>query len=228
MQILLIDDDIILSGMLKEYLDAEQFITTTVTTGEAGIAAALSGHFDALILDVMLPDISGVAVLGKIRQSCNIPVIMLTAKGDNIDRIVGLELGADDYVTKPYDARELLARLRAVLRRSHNETPKQQINDTFSIDALKLFKKQHRVEWQGQPFELTTTEFSILEMLLANQDRIVTKDELSERIMGRRREIYDRSIDVHISNLRLKLLQVAKQAIMIETVRGVGHRLRKA
>ncbi|MFA6060793.1 MAG: response regulator transcription factor [Taibaiella sp.] len=227
MQILLIDDDIILSGMLKEYLDAEQFITTTVATGEAGIAAALSGDFDALILDVMLPDISGVDVLSKIRQSSNIPVIMLTAKGDNIDRIVGLELGADDYVTKPYDARELLARLRAVLRRSYNDAPKQQSNNILSMGALHLFKKQHRVEWQGQPLELTTTEFSILEMLLANQDRIVTKDELSERIMGRRREIYDRSIDVHVSNLRLKLAQVVNQKIIIETVRGVGHRLRE-
>jgi two-component system OmpR family response regulator len=152
---------------------------------------------------------------------------MLTAKGDNIDRIVGLELGADDYVTKPYDARELLARLRALLRRSYNDASKNQHDNILSMGALNLFKKQHRVEWQDQPLELTTTEFSILEMLLANQDRVVTKDELSERIMGRRREIYDRSIDVHISNLRLKLSHVAKQAIIIETVRGVGHRLRE-
>ena len=224
MQILLIDDDIELSTMLKEYLDTEQFTTATLTTGSEGVTAALSGKYDAIILDIMLPDMSGIEVLRTIRQTSKIPVIMLTAKGDNIDRIIGLELGADDYVAKPYDPRELLARLRAVLRRTYDEAPKKQ--NILSLGALNLFLSQHRVEWQGEPIELTATEFSILEMLLANQDLVTTKNELSERVIGRRREVYDRSIDVHISNLRLKLSQIAKQAIIVETVRGIGYRIK--
>jgi two-component system OmpR family response regulator len=226
MKILLIDDDITLSSMLTEYLNAEQFITASMTTGDAGIQEALSGKYDAVILDVMLPDMSGIDVLRIIRQTSKIPVIMLTAKGENIDRIIGLELGADDYVAKPYDARELLARLRAVLRRSYHEVPQKQKN-VLTMGDLQLFSSEHRVTWQGKAFELTATEFSMLEMLLLNQDKVVTKDELSERIMGRKREIYDRSIDVHMSNLRLKLAHDVKQDILIETIRGVGFRLKK-
>lgn len=225
MRILLVDDDIELSAMLKEYFETEQFITTTVSTGEQGIQAALSGNFDVVILDIMLGHINGIEVLQAIRKTSKIPVIMLTAKGDNIDRILGLELGADDYVSKPYDPRELLARLRAVLRRAYDPTPPQE-KSVLTLNELNLFPMQHRVEWNGQVLELTATEFNILAMLLTHQMRVVTKDELSERVMGRRREIYDRSIDVHISNLRVKLFNATKQKITIETVRGIGYRLK--
>lgn len=225
MRILLVDDDIELSAMLKEYFETEQFITTTVSTGEQGIQAALSGNFDVVILDIMLGHINGIEVLQAIRKTSKIPVIMLTAKGDNIDRILGLELGADDYVSKPYDPRELLARLRAVLRRAYDPRPPQE-KSVLTLNELNLFPMQHRVEWNGEVLELTATEFNILAMLLTHQMRVVTKDELSERVMGRRREIYDRSIDVHISNLRVKLFNATKQKITIETVRGIGYRLK--
>lgn len=226
MQLLLVDDDIALSAMLKEYLEAENFIVTTVFTGKAGIDAALTDVYDAIILDIMLPDMSGIDVLGIIRKTSKIPIIMLTAKGDNIDRVIGLELGADDYVAKPCYPRELLARLRAVLRRTQ-DIPSSTHESALTISALSLFSAQRKVEWEHQTFELTATEFDLLKMLLNNKDCVVSKNELSAKVMGRRREIYDRSIDVHISNLRLKLQNVAKNAITIETVRGVGYRIKQ-
>jgi len=225
LQILLIDDDKALSVMLKEYLDTENFITKTVLTGEEGINAALSDEYDAVILDVMLPHISGIDVLRTIRKTSKVPIIMLTAKGDNIDRVIGLELGADDYMPKPCYPRELLARLRAILRRTHNIPPAKQ-EAIFTLGALRLFSAQRKVEWNSHFFEITATEFNLLEMLLSNQERVLTKNELFERVIGRRREIYDRSIDVHMSNLRMKLQNAAKHAITIETIRGIGYRIK--
>jgi two-component system OmpR family response regulator len=225
-QLLLVDDDIVLSAMLKEYLEVENFIVDTVFTGKAGIDAALTGVYDAIVLDIMLPDMSGIAVLRAIRKTSKIPIIMLTAKGDNIDRVIGLELGADDYVPKPCYPRELVARLRAVLRRTH-DMPSLTHESVLTLNALSLFPAQHKVEWEHQDFELTLTEFKLLEILLNNKECVVSKNELSVKVMGRRREIYDRSIDVHISNLRLKLQNVAKNSITIETVRGVGYRIKQ-
>jgi two-component system OmpR family response regulator len=226
--ILLVDDDAELSAMLTEYLRAEGFETSAVFNGEAGVEAALSGHYDAVILDVMLPRLSGTEALRRIRHESRIPIIMLTAKGDNIDRVVGLEMGADDYVPKPCYPRELVARLRAVLRRTGNdgqaEAPRA-AEEVLREGALSLSPRQREVSWNGKAVDLTVSEFNMLELLLRAGDNVVTKDELSERALGRPREAYDRSVDVHMSNLRQKLSQAAGESVQIATVRGIGYRL---
>jgi len=227
--ILLIDDDVELSQMLSEYLTNESFKVTAVYTGQEGIDQALSGKFKAVILDIMLPDINGVDVLKNIRQSINIPVIMLTAKGDNIDRVLGLELGADDYVPKPCYPRELLARLRAVLRRVDEQVAQGQGDanvSKYELNDLVLDLPQRECRWNDIVIELTSTEFNLLALLVKHQDRVVTKEELSEAGLGRARELYDRSVDVHISNIRQKLYQFTKDEVTIETIRAVGYRIR--
>jgi len=224
-RILLIDDDAELGSMLTEYLLAEGFSTTVVFTGEAGVEAALSGDHDVVILDVMLPNLSGIEVLRQIRQTSGIPVIMLTAKGDHVDRVVGLEMGADDYVPKPCYPRELVARLRAVLRRAEGGSAHAR-GQALVKGGLRLVPDQRRAEWHDRPLDLTATEFNLLETLMRGSDRVLLKDELSEQVLGRPREPYDRSIDVHVSNLRQKLSAAAGDVIEIETVRGVGYRLR--
>lgn len=224
--ILLIDDDIELSQMLSEYLTNEGFNIKSVYLGQDGINEALSGKYRAAILDVMLPDINGIDVLKSIRQHSNMPVIMLTAKGDNIDRVLGLELGADDYIPKPCYPRELLARLRAVLRR-FEESPVEIIDDKkYQFNGLTLDLPQRLCTWNGKVIDLTSTEFNLLVLLLKYSDRVVTKEELSEIGLGRARELYDRSVDVHISNIRQKLHQVAQNVVTIETIRAVGYRIR--
>lgn len=227
--ILLVDDDVELSQMLSEYLTNESFKVKVVHTGQEGVDEALSGKYRAVILDIMLPDISGIDVLKNIRQSTNVPVIMLTAKGDNIDRVLGLELGADDYVPKPCYPRELLARLRAVLRRMDDQSIANQTelnNQKYEFHHLLLDIPQRICSWNNVTIELTSTEFNLLALLVKSQDRVVTKEELSEAGLGRTRELYDRSVDVHISNIRQKLHQLTKDAVTIETIRAVGYRIR--
>lgn len=226
MSVLLIDDDIELSQMLGEYLTNEGFRVTIVHLGHEGIQAALSGEHRAVILDIMLPDISGVDVLKNIRQSSGIPVIMLTAKGDNIDRVLGLELGADDYVPKPCYPRELLARLRAVLRRFDEKQPMIDDVKKYNFNGLVLDSPQRLCIWKDQTIDLTSTEFNLLSILVKNSDRVVTKEELSIEGLGRSRELYDRSVDVHISNIRHKLHEVTHDMVTIETIRAVGYRIR--
>ncbi len=222
MHVLLVDDDPALSQLLTEYLAGESIQTTAVFNGPDGAAAALSGRFDAVILDIMLPGIDGNEVLRRIRQSSAIPVIMLTAKGGDVDRVVGLEMGADDYVAKPYFPRELVARLRAVLRRQRDAAPVQ----SWMVDGLELSPGKREVRWQGAVFELTTSEFDLLESLMRAGDNVSTKEELSLQVLGRPRESYDRSVDVHVSNLRRKLAAASANACEIETIRGVGYRLK--
>lgn len=226
MDILLIDDDLELGEMLGEYLRGEGYATSVVTNGLDGVEAALSGKHAVVILDVMLPGLGGVEVLRRIRQHSQIPVIMLTAKGDQVDRVVGLEMGADDYLPKPCYPRELVARLRAILRRAAQG--EQGGDQVLARDRLRLWPARRRAEWDGRPLDLTVSEFNLLEVLLAGGDRVLTKDQLSERVLGRRRQPYDRSVDVHVSNLRQKLHALAGEAIVIETVRGVGYHLKRA
>ncbi|MCA1988331.1 MAG: response regulator transcription factor [Desulfarculus sp.] len=226
MDILLIDDDLELGEMLGEYLRGEGYATSVVTNGLDGVEAALSGKHAVVILDVMLPGLGGVEVLRRIRQHSQIPVIMLTAKGDQVDRVVGLEMGADDYLPKPCYPRELVARLRAILRRAAQG--EQGADQVLTRDRLRLWPALRRAEWDGRPLDLTVSEFNLLEVLLAGGDRVLTKDQLSERVLGRRRQPYDRSVDVHVSNLRQKLHALAGEAIVIETVRGVGYHLKRA
>lgn len=219
--LLLIDDDADLSAMLREYLAEEGFALTVASNGEDGVQQALAGRFEAVILDIMLPRMNGIEVLGRIRQTSKVPVLMLTARGDDVDRVIGLELGADDYIAKPYYPRELLARLRAVLRRTVGPGPIRPL----AIKSLTLDPARRDARWDGRPIELTATEFSLFEALMRAGDIVSTKDELSLAALGRQRQRYDRSIDVHVSNLRQKLAQASAGAVEIETIRGVGYRL---
>lgn len=227
MKILLVDDDVELGSMLCEYLSAEGFSAEQVFTGKEGVDGAMSDQYTAMILDVMLPDMSGIDVLRQVRRNRQLPIIMLTAKGDNIDRVIGLEMGADDYMPKPCYPRELVARLRAVLRRYEDKPEK--VSGTgggVSYGELVLNPATRTSEWRGTPFDLTASEFNLLELLMRCPDRVVTKDELSEKCLGRRREAYDRSVDVHISNIRQKLSSLEGSTLTIETVRSVGYRIR--
>ena len=223
-KVLLIDDDAALTGMLTEFLRGEGFETAAAFNGTDGAAAALDPTLDAVILDVMMPDISGIETLQRIRSTSSVPVIMLTAKGAEDDRVAGLEVGADDYIAKPYYARELLARLKAVLRRQRPS--EAQPPQYFLAGKLRLIPARREVTFDGTPFELTTCEFDLLESLLRSRDTVATKDDLSLSVLGRRREAYDRSIDVHVSNLRKKLYTISDKTIIIETVRAVGYRLK--
>jgi two-component system, OmpR family, response regulator len=227
LHILIVDDDPALSEMLTEYLAGEGIKTTAAFNGPDGVNAALSGQYDAVILDVMLPGMDGNEVLRRIRQASAVPVIMLTAKGGDVDRVVGLEMGADDYVAKPYFPRELVARLRAVMRRQREAAP-QPANPSLKIGTLELSPGKREVTWKDKPFELTTTEFDMLECLMRGGEIVSSKEELSLKVLGRPREIYDRSVDVHVSNLRKKLAAASQGALEIETIRGVGYRLRVA
>ncbi|ASX10673.1 DNA-binding response regulator [Aeromonas dhakensis] len=225
MKILLVDDDLELGTMLSEYLGGEGFATTHVLTGKSGVQHALSGNYAAVVLDIMLPDLNGSEVLRQIRRDSRIPVIMLTAKGDNIDRVIGLEMGADDYVPKPCYPRELVARLRAVLRRVEPAPANPGKEQGLRLGELVLSPATRQCHWQTQPLELTATEFNLLELLLRSPERVVSKDELSLHGLGRPREPYDRSVDVHICNIRQKLQALAGDAVGIETVRSIGYRL---
>jgi len=225
-KVLLIDDDAALTGMLTEFLRGEGFETAAAFNGTDGAEAALDPTLDAVILDVMMPDISGIETLQRIRSTSSVPVIMLTAKGAEDDRAAGLEVGADDYIAKPYYARELLARLKAVLRRQRPSGA--QPPQYFLAGKLRLIPARREVTFDGSLFELTTCEFDLLESLLRSRDTVATKDDLSLSVLGRRREPYDRSIDVHVSNLRKKLCAVSDRTIEIETVRAVGYRLKVA
>jgi len=220
--ILLVDDDTALSAMVREYLEAEGFAVEMRDNGVTGLERALEGGLDAIILDVMMPEMNGIEVLRRLRQHSEVPVLMLTAKGDQIDRVLGLELGADDYIAKPYFPRELVARLRAVLRRGPAVAAP---TASFTLLDLQVQPSARRAAWQGQEIDLTATEFAILDALVRAADDVSTKNDLSLHALGRRREAYDRSVDVHVSNLRLKLQAATGGRIAIETIRGVGYRL---
>lgn len=225
-RILMIDDDAELGAMLTEYLAGEGFDTTLVTTGDAGLEAALGGSYAAVLLDIMLPRIGGLDVLRRLRAASRVPVIMLTARGDDVDRVVGLELGADDYVPKPCYPRELVARLRAVLRRS--ETAALVAPASIEAGPIRLETEARRVIVAGEIVDLTATEFNLLERLIRAGNRVVAKDELSREVLGRPHETYDRSIDVHMSHLRRKLVERGVDETVLETVRGVGYRVNRA
>jgi DNA-binding response OmpR family regulator len=203
-KILLVDDDIELAGMFQIYLEREGFEVKAVHDGESGIAEALHGRHDIAVLDVMMPGKSGIDMLVQIRAHGAMPVLMLTAKGDDADRIVGLELGADDYVPKPCTPRELTARIRAILRRSSSAEPSAS-SSVIIVGVLSIWSEQRRAEWAGKQLELTSTEFNLLEVLTRNAGRVVSKAELSEQALGRPLARFDRSIDVHISSIRHKL-----------------------
>ena len=221
-KLLLIDDDIELVGMLKEYLEQEGFEVKAAFDGATGEQYVMAGQFDLLVLDVMMPNQDGLQTLKHIRTHSNIPVIMLTAKGDNTDKITGLELGADDYVPKPCTPRELVARIRAILRRTqqaHIENP------NITVGQLTVWPSQRRAEWKGLPLALTSTEYNLLEVLTRHAGSIVTKEVLSQQGLGRPLAKFDRSIDVHISSIRQKMGVQEQDKYYIQTVYRMGYQL---
>ena len=226
-KILLVDDDIELADMLQTYLQGEGCEVTVEHEGERGIARALSGEVELMVLDVMMPGLSGIEVLRRVRQHSALPVIMLTAKGDDMDRVVGLELGADDYVAKPCTPRELIARIRAILRRSAGPVSVPQGGDSLREGPLQIWPGERRASWQGQPLTLTSTEFSLLEMLVRHAGEPVSKQDLSRHALGRPLARFDRSIDVHVSSIRQKLGLLPDGRCCIQTVVRRGYQFLK-
>lgn len=221
-RILIIDDDEELCELVSEYLGVEGFEVACVNDGEAGLEAALGGGYDMAILDVMLPKMNGFDVLRKLREDSKLPVLMLTARGDDMERIVGLEIGADDYLPKPFNPRELAARLRAILRRT--ETPPDDgVPATIEIDDVEVSPAARTVTCGGEVISLTSVEFGLLYELLKDAGKVVKKEDLSEAVLERKLSPYDRSLDMHISNLRKKLGPRADGSERIKTVRSVGY-----
>jgi len=222
-KVLIIDDDEELCDLVSEYLTVEGFETTAVHDGETGLERALSGEYDLAILDVMMPKINGFDVLKNLREKSGLPVLMLTARGDDMERIVGLEIGADDYLPKPFNPRELVARLRAVLRRASSESSDHLPAEKISVDDLELSASSRSVKRSGEDLPVTSVEFDLLSALLRDAGRVVKKEDLSENVLERRLSPYDRSLDMHISNLRKKLGARTDGSERIKTVRSVGY-----
>ncbi len=225
--VLLVDDDIELTAMLVQYLHREGFEAQAVHDGESGVLAAVSGCYAIAVLDVMMPGMSGMDVLRRIRATSRLPILMLTARGDNIDRIVGLDMGADDYIPKPCTPGELVARLRAVLRRTATdaELGPNGVAKRLVRGSLELVVSSRTATWQGRLLELTGTEFSLLEVLARHAGQLVSRQEISKRAFGRPLERFDRRIDVHISSIRQKLGLRPDGQSWIQSVRGMGYQL---
>ncbi len=220
--ILVVDDDEELCGLLTQYLEPEGFRVRAVHDGVAGLAEALSGRYALAILDVMLPGANGFEVLHRVREASPLPVIMLTARGDDVDRIVGLEIGADDYLPKPFLPRELVARMRAVLRRVRADAPAASRPGPLALDGLSLAPDSRSLRVHGAQVHLTDAEFSILYALLAGAGAVVPREELCRVALGREAAPEDRSLAVHVSNLRRKLAE-AGATPAIKAVRGEGY-----
>jgi DNA-binding response OmpR family regulator len=223
-QVLLIDDDTELVGMFSEYLEQEGFRVACAHDGETGAREALSGQYAIAILDVMMPRMNGIDTLRRIRAASRIPILMLTGRGDDADRILGLELGADDYVTKPCTPRELTARVRAILRRTQGSSSDSP-GITLTVGKLTMLPEQRRATWDGVPLDLTSTEFNLLEVLARNAGRPVSKNDLSEQGLGRPLARFDRNIDVHLSSLRHKLGTLSDGRSCLQTVYRLGYQL---
>jgi DNA-binding response OmpR family regulator len=223
-KVLLIDDDMELTSLLSEYLVDEGLDATAVNDGRAGIEEVQSRQYDIVVLDIMMPKLNGIEILQRIRKTSDIPVLMLTARGDNIDRITGLNLGADDYVAKPCTPDELVARLRAILRRTHRGSADGGTGVLKSGD-LALNPGTRTAEWKDQALELTGVEFNILEVLVRSAGQLVSKRDMAKRAFGQPLAAFDRRIDVHISSIRQKLGPQPDGQSWIRTVRGQGYQL---
>ena len=214
-RILIVDDDVALCEMLTERLQQDEFVTEVVHDGVRGLDRARSGEHALIVLDLMLPGMSGMNVLRQLRQQSEVPVLILTAKGEDVERILGLEVGADDYLPKPFNPRELVARIRAILRRSRRTSGEER--PLFAGD-LELYAQSREVYLDERPLLLTSVEFTLLETLVRDAGRIVSRERLTEAVLGRELRPFDRVIDVHVSNLRRKLGNER-----IKTVRGSGY-----
>ncbi len=218
-EILLIEDDARLAGMVRDYLGENGFAVTVAGTGGKGLALQRTGRFDALILDLMLPDTNGLDVCRALRARDNIPILILTAKGDPTDRIVGLELGADDYLPKPFEPRELLARLNAILRRSRSG----KTGGTLRFGRLEIDPQAMEATIDGRRCDLTAHQFKLLEIMANSAGRVLSRDTLMDRLKGESLEAFDRSIDVHISRIRAEIEDDPKHPRRVITVRGAGY-----
>ena len=226
--ILVIDDDTELCELLTDYLKPEGFEITSVYDGEQGLRLAVSGagKFDLIVLDVMLPGMSGFDVLQSLRHQSDTPVLMLTARDEEVLRIMGLEMGADDYLPKPFNPLELIARARAILRRTKDRRDKSaglSMREKILVGDIELDTGTRVVNRNGERVELTSVEFGFLEMLLRAAGHVVTREQLAEGVLGRSLTAYDRSVDVHLSSLRKKLGHKLGEIERIKTVRGSGY-----
>ena len=225
-RLLIIDDDRELCELLQEYLAAEGFQVDCVHDGEQGVFRAIASDWTLVVLDVMLPGLNGLDVLRGIRGQSRVPVLMLTARGDDIDRIVGLELGADDYLPKPFNPRELVARIRAIQRRSDPQPSSLKGmggQNELQVGDIELNRASRIVRRNGETIELTSVEFGLLEVFLAGAGQVISREELVEKVLGRRLSAYDRSVDVHVSALRRKLGHQSGCGERIRTIRGIGY-----
>jgi len=222
-RVLLVEDDEELRELLARYLTNQGFMVREAANGRDGLTLALGQDCDIVVLDIMLPDISGLEVLRELRAQTHLPVVLLTARGDETDRIVGFEVGADDYIPKPCNPRELVARLQALLRRVAWDQ-KTEINTARTYGDLMVEPDQRRIYQNNVPLELTTSEYELLQVLLAHAGSVVRKTDLMQWALGRRLAAYDRTLDMHISNLRKKLGN--DDPPRIETIRGLGYSYR--
>ena len=220
-RILVIDDDVELCSLIAEYLQAEGFGVDCVHDGESGLQKSKAGNYLLAVLDVMLPGINGFEVLRRMRAVSRLPVLLLTARGEEVDRIVGLEIGADDYLPKPFNPRELVARIRAILRRTHAEGKSAATFNDFG-DEVELDPATRTVLRDGKPVDLTSVEFNLLEVLLREAGRVVPRERLVNAVLSRKFSPFDRSIDMHVSKVRKKLGDTDSDE-HIKTVRGVGY-----
>jgi DNA-binding response OmpR family regulator len=222
-RILVIDDDVELCSLVQEYLQAEGFSVESVHDGESGLQRATAGGYLLAVLDVMLPGINGFEVLRRIRATSRLPVLLLTARGEDVDRIVGLEIGADDYLPKPFNPRELVARIRAILRRSRSDgSSVPSAPDILRVGEVELDPATRTVRRDGQPVDLTSVEFNLLEVLLREAGHVVPRERLVNAVLSRKFSPFDRSIDMHVSKVRKKLGDTDSDE-HIKTVRGVGY-----
>jgi two-component system response regulator CpxR len=222
--VLLIDDDVQLCSMLTDYLGRYGFRVSAVHRGDLGLKEALKSSYVLVLLDVMLPGLDGLEVLKRIRATASTRVLLLTARGDDVDRIVGLEIGADDYLPKPFNPRELLARMRAILRRTGSQEAANE-DTMLRSGPLQLDPAARTVLQDGRRVELTDVEFSMLEVLLRSPGKVVTREELAINVLGRKFNPFDRSLDMHISRLRRKLGGNGMDDDLVKTVRGTGYQL---
>lgn len=223
-KILLIDDDEELTELVSEYLTVEGFSVEAVHDGASGLEKAKSGNYDLVILDVMLPKINGFDVLRALRQSSRVPVLMLTARGDDMERIVGLEIGADDYLSKPFNPRELVARIRAILRRVPENAESELPNtEKIQVDGIEISTSARSAKLDGEDLNLTAVEFDLLVALIKSAGKIVKKEDLSVVVLDRKLSPFDRSLDMHISNLRKKIGTRQNGEERIKTIRSVGY-----
>jgi len=221
-RILVIDDDVELCSLVTEYLKPEGFQVEAVHDGKTGLNRALSGDHLLVVLDVMLPGLNGFDVLRRLRDGSRVPVLLLTARGEDVDRIVGLEIGADDYLPKPFNPRELVARIRAILRRTHSAAGEALVPDIIKVGDVELDPARRSVHHHGKPVELTSVEFGLLQVLLREAGRVVTREALVDEVLGRKFSPFDRSIDMHVSKVRKKLGDTDAED-HIKTVRGAGY-----